>query len=174
MVCFLSHLPDCTFRLTTCGNHMETTWCLITCLSCVTLIIQTLINNKCYSANMDCTQESDALWQYPLYRTPIWHFSSTFNQTLTSLTLISLQYHSLWLPRQCNCPCNCTQITSSTQHNKQYSTPVQDITTSPARKRGLEEDSNKENQLPGSSSPPRNESTRNSEQLIRNSMKYLK
>ena len=145
MVCFLSRLPDRTsaFQLTTRGNRVETTWRLITCLSRVAPIIQTLINNECYSANMDHTQESDALRRYPLYRTPISrHFSSTFNQTLTSLTLISLQYHSL-------------QIMSSTQHNKQYSTPVQDITTSPAHKWGLEEDSNKKNQLPRSSLPPK-------------------
>jgi hypothetical protein len=39
------------------------------------------------------------------------------------------------------------------QPNIQYLTPVQDITTSPAWKWGLEKDSNNENQLPGSLSP---------------------
>ena len=112
---------------------METTWLLVTCQSHVAPI---LINNNCYGFGMDNTQESDALRRYPLYKTPISR------------------------PRRsCNCPCYCTQTTSSNQNNIQHLTPVRDISTSPARKQGLEEDSNKENQLSGPLSPPKKRRT---------------
>src|SRR6267154_4290554 len=103
---------------------------------------------------MDNTQESDALRRYPLYKTPISrHFNSAFNHTSASPSFISPHYQR---PRRsCNCPCYCTQTTSSNQNNIQHLTPVRDISTSPAHKQGLEEDSNKENQLPGSLSPPK-------------------
>src|SRR5882762_6758905 len=100
MVCFLSRLPDRSISTDhtwkSRGNHMAFDHMLKSRRA-------NNPNNKCYSANMDRTQESDALRRYPLYRTPISrHFSSTFNQTLTSPTLISPQYHSPWPPRQCN------------------------------------------------------------------------
>src|SRR6267154_5877900 len=100
-----------------------------------------LINNNCYGFSMDNTQESDALRQYPLYKTPISrHFNSAFNHTSASPSIISPHYQR---PRRsCNCPCYCMQTTSSNQNNIQHLTPVRNISASPARKRGLEEDSN--------------------------------
>jgi hypothetical protein len=109
MVCFLSRVLDRTwaFQLTTCGNHMETTWLLVTCQSCIAPIIWTLINNNCYGFSMDNTQESDALRWYPLYRTPISrYFNSAFNHTSASPSFISPHYQQPW--RSCNCPCDCT------------------------------------------------------------------
>jgi hypothetical protein len=106
---------------------------------------------------MDRPQSSDALKQYPLYGTPYTrHFGSAFNPSQSPSTVLSPQSYSWRPPRSHNCPCNCTQIASSTQYTDiQYSTPVKDNIISSARKRSLEEDSNKENQSPGLSSPPK-------------------
>jgi len=84
------------------------------------------------------------------------HFGFAFNPSQSPLTTLSPQSYSWRQPRSCNCPCNCTQITYSTQYTDiQYSTPVEDNIISSARKQNLEEDSNKENKSPGLSSPPK-------------------
>jgi hypothetical protein len=106
---------------------------------------------------MDASQDSDALKRYPLYASPYLRRSNpVFNQAQSSSSFISPQSYSQSRPRTCSCPCNCTSIIQLAQSRIQTSTPVKKATTSSVRKRGLDEDSNKENQSPGqASSPPK-------------------
>ena len=95
---------------------------------------------------MEANQGSDALRRYPLHTTPyLRRSSSAFNQPLSSSSFVSPQSYSQWPTRTCSCPCSCMLSASSPQSNLHMSTLIKEATISSTCKRGLDQDSNKEN-----------------------------
>jgi hypothetical protein len=118
-------------------------------------VAQIIYNNVFRLVDMDTSRDSDGLRRYPLHASPYFRPSnSVFNNTQSSLSFISPQSYSQRPSKICSCLCNCTPIAQLSLSQIQTSTSAKEANISSAHKRGLDEDSNKENQSPGQASPP--------------------